>query len=67
MANVTNLYKNKGEKALFDSHREVFRIPVLRNTLELLMHHDEYKEIYSNLTNCNGGEERGEMLGTIYL
>jgi hypothetical protein len=58
VANVTNLYKNKGEKNIFDSYRGIFRIPILRNILELLMHRDEYETIDNNLTNCNVGARR---------
>ena len=68
VANVTNLFKNKGEKALFDSYRGVFRIPVIRNILELLMHHDEYEEIDSNLTNCNvGGRKRRNVRDNLFV
>ena len=58
VANVTNLYKNKGDKSKFDSYRGIFRIPILRNTLELLMHIDEYEKIDANLTNGNVGARR---------
>ena len=40
--NITNIYKNKGKKQLFDSYRGVFRTPVLRNILDKLIYEDHY-------------------------
>ena len=59
VCNVTNLYKNKGLKQQFDSHRGIFRTPVLRNILDKLIYDDEYQNIDQNLTNCNVGSRKG--------
>ena len=36
ICNVTNIYKNKGDKNSFDSHRGVFRTTSLRNIMDKL-------------------------------
>ena len=59
VCNVTNLYKNKGERTHYDSYRGIFRTTVLRNILEKLLHNDEYKGIDNNLTDCNVGSRKG--------
>ena len=59
VCNVTNLYKNKGDKTQYDSYRGIFRTTVLRNILEKLLHNDEYDEIDKNLTDCNVGSRKG--------
>ena len=58
ICNVTNLYKNKGPKNLFDSYKGLFRTPVLRIILDKLMYGDEYEEIDEQLTDCNVGSRR---------
>ena len=59
VCNVTNLYKNKGERTKYDSYRGIFRTTVLRNILEKLLYKDEYNEIDQNLTDCNVGSRKG--------
>ena len=56
--NVTNLFKNKGQKQQFNSYRGIFRSSVLRNILDKLMYDDEYEHIDENLTNCNVGSRK---------
>ena len=58
VCNVTNLFKNKGLKIHFDSYRDIFRTPVLRNILDKLIYEDEYENIDENLTNCNVGSRK---------
>ena len=55
ICNVTCLYKNKGDKNMFDSHRGVFRTTILRNILERLIYNDEYNTVDAGLTDCNVG------------
>ena len=59
VCNVTNLYKNKGDRTNFDSYRGIFRTAVLRNILEKLLYKDEYEGIDKNLTDCNVGSRKG--------
>ena len=68
LCNVTNLYKNKGERFLYNSHRGIFRTPILRNILDKLMYNEEYPEIDSNLSDSNvGGRKKKKMSEITYL
>jgi hypothetical protein len=58
LCNVTSLYKNKGDRNLFDSHRGVFRTTGMRNILDRLIYNDEYQTVDHNLTDCNVGSRR---------
>ena len=55
LCNVTSIYKNKGNRNKFDSHRGVFRTTALRNIMDRLLYIDEYGTIDQNLTDCNVG------------
>ena len=55
ICNVTSIYKNKGDRNSYDSHRGVFRTTTLRNILDCLMYNDEYSTVDKNLTDCNVG------------
>ena len=55
LCNVTSIYKNKGDRNEFDSHRGVFRTTSLRTIMDRLMYIDEYSNIDQNLTDCNVG------------
>ena len=49
ICNVTSIYKNKGDRNVFDSHRGVFRTTTLRNILDRLIYNDEYTTVDINL------------------
>ena len=55
ICNVTNIYKNKGDKNSFDSYRGVFRTTSLKNIMDRLIYNDEYHTVDDNLTDCNVG------------
>ena len=59
VCNVTNLYKNKGERTNYNSYRGIFRTTALRSILEKLLYKDEYNGIDNNLTDCNVGSRTG--------
>ena len=67
LCNVTNAYKNKGDRASFVSYRGLFRTPVFRNILDKLLYVDMYKTIDESLTDCNVGSRKKEISETIYL
>ena len=67
VSNVTNLYKNKGQKQIFDSYRGIFRTPVLKNILDKLIYVDAYLNIDENFTNCNVGSRKARNVETICL
>ena len=58
LCNVSSIYKNKGDRSSFDSHRGVFRTTVLRNILNRLIYDEEYSTVDSNLTDCNVGSRK---------
>jgi exonuclease III len=58
LCNVTSIYKNKGDRSSFDSHRGIFRTMVLRNILDRLIYNDEYRTVDDNLTDCNVGSRK---------
>ena len=58
VCNITSIYKNKGDRNLFDSHRGVFRTTTLHNIMDRLIYNDEYTNIDSNLTDCNVGSRK---------
>ena len=49
LCNVTNAYKNKGDRSNFNSYRGLFRTPVLWNILDKLLYIDMYETIYESL------------------
>ena len=59
ICNVTNAYKNKGERNSYDSYRGLFRTPIFRNILDRLLYNDMYQTVDSNLTDCNVGCRKG--------
>ena len=58
LCNVTNAFKNKGDRGSFDSYRGLFRTPVLRNILDKLLYIDLYETIDESLTDCNVGSRK---------
>ena len=62
ICNVTNIYKNKGDKTSFDSHRGVFRTTSLRNIMDKLIYNDEYHTVDSNLTDSNVGSRKNRNI-----
>ena len=62
LCNVRSIYKNKGDRSSFDSHRGVFRTTVLRNILDRLIYNEEYNTVDSNLTDCNVGSKKKQNI-----
>ena len=62
ICNVTNAYKNKGDRSVFDSYRGLFRTPVIRNILDKLLYVDLYETIDKNLTDCNVGSRKRQNI-----
>ena len=62
MCNITSMYKNKGPRKSFDSHRGVFRVTVLRHILDRLIYNDTYETIDENLSDSNVGCRKGRNI-----
>ena len=58
LCNVTNAYKNKGDRSSFDSYRGLFRTPVIRNILDKLLYVDLYETVDNEMTDCNVGSRK---------
>ena len=58
ICNVTTIYKNKGDRNTFDSHRGIFRTTSLRNIMDKLIYNDECETVDENLTDCNVGSRK---------
>jgi hypothetical protein len=58
VSNVTNLFKNKGQRSQFNSYRGIFRNTILRSILDKLMYNEEYESIDQNLTDGNVGSRK---------
>ena len=59
IANISAIYKNKGQKNDFDSYRGIFRVPILRTILDRLIYNDSYDTIEESLSDSNVGARRG--------
>ena len=60
--NITAIYKNKGERNLFNSYRGIFRVPVLRSILDRLIYNDEYDTIEEAVSDSNVGSRKGRNI-----
>ena len=68
LCNLTNAYKNKGDRTSFDSYKGLFRTPVLRNILDKLLYVDMYETIGASLTDCNvGSRKRLNICDNLFL
>ena len=63
-ANITSLYKGKGEKLDLDNERGIFIVIVFRSIIMRLIYNDKYSVIDSNMSDSNVGARTS---GTTYL
>ena len=57
-ANITSLYKGKGEKSDMENQRDIFRVSVFRFILDRLIYNDEYQNIDHHMSDSNGGARK---------
>ena len=57
-ANITSLYKGKGEKMDLENERGIFIVTVFRSILMKLIYNDKYSIIGSNMPDSNVGARR---------
>ena len=60
--NITSIFKNKGNKSVFDKYRGIFWVLVFRSILEKLIYHDEYHKKDDNLSDANVGARKGRNI-----
>ena len=61
-ANITSLYKKRGEKSDFDNDRGIFNVVKLRSILDRLIYNDKYSVIDSKMSCSNIGARRGRNI-----
>ena len=61
-ANITSLYKGKGEKLDLDNERGIFIVSVFRSILMRLIYNDKYSVIDSNMSDSNVGARKGKNI-----
>ena len=61
-ANITSLYKGKGEKLDLDNERGIFIVSVIRSILMRLIYNDKYNIIDSNMSDSNVGARKGKNI-----
>ena len=61
-ANITSLYKGKGEKLDLENERGIFIVTVLRSILMRLIYNDKYSVIDRNMSDSNIGARRNKNI-----
>ena len=61
-ANITSLYKGKGEKLDLNNERGIFIVSVFRSMLMKLIYNDKYETIDSNMSDSNVGARRNKNI-----
>ena len=62
LADITSLYKNKGERSNLDNDRGVFNLVTIRNILDKLCYKDEYPVIDSEMSDSNIGARKNRNI-----
>ena len=66
-ANITSLYKGKGEKVDLNNERGIFIVSILRSILMRLVYKEKYEIIDSNMSDSNVGARKVKGLGTTFI
>ena len=61
-ANITSLYKNRGEKCDLNNDRGIFNVVKLRSILDKLIYNQKYPIIDSNMSCSNIGARKGRNI-----
>ena len=62
LANITSIYKQKGEKSNLDNYRGIFILMIVRSILEKMIYNDNYETIDRNMSESNVGARRGRNI-----
>ena len=67
-ANITSIYKGKGDKNDLENERGIFGINILRSILLKIINNDEYENIDENMSNLNvGGRKRKNIRNHLFV
>ena len=58
VANITSLYKNKGERCNLENDRGIFILSTVKKALDKLLYNDMYEIIAKNMSNSNIGARK---------
>ena len=61
-ANITSIYKGKGEKMDLENDRGIFIVSVLRSIFMKLLYNDNYDIVDMNMSDSNIGARRGKSV-----
>ena len=59
LANISNIWKKKGDKMNIDSYRGIFIVNIFRSLILRLIHEDKMKTIDSHMTDFQIGGRKG--------
>ena len=57
-ANITSIYKGKGERLSLENDRGIFLVTVLRSILMKMIYNDKYETLDQNMSDSNVGARR---------
>ena len=67
-ANITSIYKGKGEKNDLQNERGIFGINILRSLLLKIIYNDEYEKVDANMSDSNvGGRKRKNIRNHLFI
>ena len=67
-ANITSIYKGKGNKNDLENERGIFGINILRSILLKIIYNDEYENIDENMLDSNvGGRKRRNIRNHLFV
>ena len=67
-ANITSIYKGKGQKNDLQNERGIFGMNIFRSLLLKLIYNDEYENIDSNMSDSNvGGRKRKNIRNHLFI
>ena len=62
LCNISSIWKTKGPRNNFESHRGIFHVNIFRSILDKLIYNDEYEKIDKNLTDANVGARKNRNI-----
>ena len=60
LANITTIWKGKGDKTNLDNDRGVFTLTVLRMIIDKVIYNEEYDKIDLNMSDSNAGARKNK-------
>ena len=61
-ANISSIYKGKGDKLDLTNDRGIFLVTIIRSILMKMIYHDKYDILDQNMSDSNVGARRGKNI-----